>query len=489
VALARHRAGRSLIPSLAQRFQKQLDAMSRTPQTIGLLIHLGGGNLGDDATLDAVMQNISCRWPGAKIIGLSMNPSDTRTRHGIPSYAIRRGTWASGLTPGYVNPGANTGQIAGMNFRANAKSPVRKNQTVFTALKRLKFIAVKVPREIIAELFFIFRSLRLIRSLDLLVICGGGQLIDCWGGPWEFPYTIYKWVLFAKILRVKNIFLNVGAGPLTHPLSRFFARQALLCSDYVSFRDLKSRSLVQQMGFTGKSHVVADSVYSLSTPNYNTVGSEKPDAPVVGMSPMAYCFPGRYWKENRAQYDLFIQKLAVFGSLLISSGHRIALFSSDIWFDVETIQDLKKAMESKVDIARRQWITDRTVNTTEGFLSETSLVDYVVTCRFHGVVFAHLLSKPLLAISYHPKVITLMNDIGLSEYYVDIDTFDSDFLLSKFSLLTRNAELIKARMAGTLAGYRRKLADQFDDLFPPTSSDTIHVVKNGRRTASLSVDC
>lgn len=455
--------------------------MTWTPQTVGLLVHLGGGNLGDDATLDAVMQNIKSRWPHAEIIGLSMNPSDTRPRHGIPAYAIRRSTWSPGLTSGNVNPAANAAGTGATNFRTKVKSLLRKCPPLFRTLQQLK--------EIAAELFFIFKSLRVIRSIDLLVICGGGQLIDCWGGPWEFPYTIYKWILLAKIFRVKRIFLNVGAGPLNHPLSLFFIRQALFCSDYVSFRDSKSRNLVQQIGFTGKSRVVTDCVYSLNFPKYDTDGLEKSEIPIVGISPMAYCFPGRYWKEDRTQYDLFIQKLAVFGSHLINSGYRIALFTSDIWFDVETIQDLKNAIESKVDVARRQWITDRTVNTLEEFLSETSSVDYVVTCRFHGVVFAHLLGKPLLAISYHPKVITLMNDIGISEYYVDIDSFDSDFLLNKFSLLTRNTGQVKTRMAETLMQYRKMLAEQFDDLFPPVPRDVSHVIESGRHAPSLAVDC
>ena len=64
---------------------------------IGLLDHMGGGNLGDDATLDAAIQNIRRRWPDAVLIGLSMNPDDTETRHGIPSYAIRRRRWHLGV--------------------------------------------------------------------------------------------------------------------------------------------------------------------------------------------------------------------------------------------------------------------------------------------------------------------------------------------------------------------------------------------------------
>src|SRR5713226_310002 len=65
----------------------------RAPKKIGLLHHVGGGNLGDDASLDAVMHNIKSRWPDSVIFGFSMNPSDTQTRHAIPSYPLRTETW------------------------------------------------------------------------------------------------------------------------------------------------------------------------------------------------------------------------------------------------------------------------------------------------------------------------------------------------------------------------------------------------------------
>src|SRR5207245_10005960 len=88
----------------------------------------------------------------------------------------------------------------------------------------------------------------------LLIVNGGGQLTE-WGGPWAFTYTIFKWVVLARVARVRSFFLNVGVGPLTQPLSKFFARRALFCAAYVSFRDEESRTLARQIGYTGPSEV------------------------------------------------------------------------------------------------------------------------------------------------------------------------------------------------------------------------------------------
>jgi hypothetical protein len=50
------------------------------------LDHMRGGNLGDDATQTAVIHNIKRRWPDSCNLWVLHEPSDTQTRHGIPSY-------------------------------------------------------------------------------------------------------------------------------------------------------------------------------------------------------------------------------------------------------------------------------------------------------------------------------------------------------------------------------------------------------------------
>ena len=67
-------------------------AAGQRTHAIGLMDHLGGGNLGDDTTQTAVIQNIKKRWPDARIYGFTMSPSDTEARHGIRTYPLRRRT-------------------------------------------------------------------------------------------------------------------------------------------------------------------------------------------------------------------------------------------------------------------------------------------------------------------------------------------------------------------------------------------------------------
>jgi polysaccharide pyruvyl transferase WcaK-like protein len=419
--------------------------MKQTRTKIALFHHTGCGNLGDDAIIDAVIGNIRQRWESVEIAAFSMNPHDTEKRHAIPSYPIRRYTWDSGRTSAasrLVKPG---------------------HSSLIKWIRKTKNPAIRLPRAALGEVGFLIESYRTIRCFDLLIVSGGGQLTER-GGPWSFPYALFIWSFMAKRVGVKSIFLNVGAGPLNHRLSRFFVTRSLAAADYVSFRDKQSQELACAVGFTGRSHVFPDNVYSFK--NVPPQPHAQPAVPpVVGFAPMPYPF-GDLLKcpsnTHAIQGDL-IGKLATFASLLAAHTYSVKLFGSDTKADPPTIEALRIVLQSRYHICTPEY---NPIQSVDELLSRISAMDYVVTCRFHGVVLAHLLNKPVLAIAHHPKVTHLMSALGLSKYCVDMRTFDPARLMDTFSSLVSDAEAVKSSMAASLARYRAELAVQLDGLFP-----------------------
>jgi polysaccharide pyruvyl transferase WcaK-like protein len=434
-----------------------MDRLRPAATKIGLLNHVGGGNLGDDATLDAVGDNIKRRWPNAELVAFSMNPDDTETRHGILSHPVRRKSWTIGYKPAGTQA----------TIRETVKALAREYRAVFRLLKAINRV-VCLPGEVFRELSFLVSARHNIKSLSLLIISGGGQLTEK-DGPWGFPYTIFKWVLLARSAGVRCIVLNVGAGPLSRPLSKFFVRRALRAADYVSLRDDKSRALIYEIGFTGDSQVCPDSVYGLEVVTTNGTPVERRAQPILGFAPMPYPDrdPSGYpIEKDQVVYNEFIRKLAAFASWLVGQSYALAFFGTDIGVDPQAIEDLQVALRSQHGIASSQYGLLYSVKSTHDLLATMSKMDYVVTCRFHGVVFAHLLNKPVLAIAHHQKVIDLMTELELSGYCVDIRDFDVKLLAERFASMVINAEEIKSRMAASLTRNRQRLRGQFDELFP-----------------------
>jgi len=429
---------------------------------IGLLEHTGSGNLGDDATVAAVIQQIAARRSDASIVCLSLDPGDSERRHGVRAFPIRRNVFAcekewSAAPAAVPEPTSKKDRI---------RSFLRTRPFVFNLAKLAHRNLLRRPAALAGEIVFLSRSLRVARELDILVICGGGQLLD-WGGPWAFPYTIFKWVLLAKCAGAECIFLNNGAGPLDSSVSRWLVVQSLRLADYVSFRDGRSESVVRKIGYRGPTRVSADCAWGLALPDALRRAAPRRSSSelVIGMAPMAYCDPTRHWVKDEARYRDLVRKLAMFGSAVLARGYRLSLFSSDIWFDLRVIADLRATIAERCSASERDRIEDGRVTTIDEFLARLSRVDCYVTCRFHGVVLAHLLDVSTLAISPHPKVSTLMAECGLSDYCVDIEQCDAGDLMCRLDRVITNQSEIKLRRAHQVTSYGQALTTQFDELF------------------------
>src|SRR6202035_2763592 len=160
---------------------------------------------------------------------------------------------------------------------------------------------------------------------------------------------------------------------------------------------------------------------------------------------MAYGDSSRHWVDDNRTYRHLIDSLAEFSGELLRRGHRIRLFSSDIWFDSQAIADLEATIHKNDPTLAGDRVTREPVADIGELLEALSRVDCYVTCRFHGVVFASLLNVPTIALAPHPKVTTLMGDMGLSEYCMDIANCDATGLTASFDRLLANMDDVKVR--------------------------------------------
>ncbi|HEY1262960.1 MAG TPA: polysaccharide pyruvyl transferase family protein [Terriglobales bacterium] len=413
-------------------------------QRIALLHHTGCGNLGDDAIIDAVVANVRRRWASAGIAVFSMNPEDTVKRHGIQSFPARNYEWESSADPAKGSPPARSRFL---DWLGTTRNPI-----------------IRMPRAAWSELCWLVRSYRRLRSFDLLIVSGGGQLTER-GGPWSFPFSLFVWAQMARMAGVRLVFGNVGAGPLNHPLSKWFIIRALRAASYVSFRNKESQELVASLGFTRTSHVFPDNAYGLEL-GAPAVLRHETRKMTVGIAPMPFPFSDLLTVPQNADEieSELVDKLVAFTRLLATGSYSVTLFGSDVKADPPLVSDIHKQLISRHNVVVPFIMPSKSVSE---LLSHIAKMDYVVTCRFHGVVFSHLLNKPVLAIAHHPKVSQLMNALGLSEYCVDMRTFDPEDLARRFASLVASTDAVKARLAGSLADYRGQLAMQWDALFPP----------------------
>ena len=308
---------------------------------IGLLDHMGYGNLGDAATQEALIVNIKTRVPEATIVGFSLNPDDTTTRHNIPCYSITH--WHPGLK--------KSGRTS--RDRRNLSSRLK------SILKKLPVFSTVASRvlNLIRELRHLGRSFRIVRSLDTLIIAGGGQLSELWRGAWSHPYNVFKFAILTKLAGRKLLFINVGAGPLETRLARLFVRVSISLADYVSFRDIESQTLVNELGGKRQTEVYPDSAYALEASDQEGAKVAKRSRPLVGINPIGFCDPRIWPKKDVYAYSRYLDNLAAFSLWLLSHDYRLRIFSGEVSVDIYALEDLKtRLLSSSIPLPDRDEI-------------------------------------------------------------------------------------------------------------------------------------
>lgn len=426
--------------------------MDGTYKKIGILDHMGWGNLGDAALQEVFIANIKKRLPDACLIAFSLNPDDTRERHNIASYPI---IWSYTRCNGSDSLPAKAADL---------------NSKLKSLLKRFNiFYALAKPiRNSVREVAHLIGSYRVVRSLDLLVLSGGGQLCELWRGPWSHPYNVFKFCVLAKLARTPVFIVGVGAGPLNHPLSKFFAKWSVRLSRYTSFRDAESQALLRALSAKTKTYVYPDPAYALDLSDYATAKPEKRSRPKVGLNPIGFCDPRRWApREDEAIYRRYLDKLAAFSSWLLAHNYDLEVFTAEISVDRYAIEDLGKMLPKDASPNGTSRVTCTPVLNLKELLAQMATFDFVITAKFHGVIFSHLLAKPVIALSYHPKIDDLMRTVGHDRYCLDIEHFDVASLIETFELLVQNSDDLSSRFRRTAETYGNAVQAQFDNLFHP----------------------
>jgi polysaccharide pyruvyl transferase WcaK-like protein len=212
--------------------------------------------------------------------------------------------------------------------------------------------------------------------------------------------------------------------------------------------------------------VFPDSAYALEISGY-TSNAVKASRPQIGLNPIGFCDPRIWPKKNAYIYSGYIDTLAAFSLWLLSHNYGLKVFSAEVSVDVYALEDLKRRLLSSLSPAEIDEIFAPPSGNVRALIAVMSACDFVVTSKFHGVVFSHLLAKPVVALSYHKKIDDLMRTVGHSQYCLNIESFDEKSLKTTFTTLVEDAQGLKAKFRHTTAFYSKALKVQFDELFLP----------------------
>lgn len=380
-----------------------MPATRRRPRRVALFGHFGAGNLGNDGSLEVVLDFLRRERPDADLVCICTNPEATERAFGVRAIPI-------GL-------GARRGSVLG-------------------------------------RLADIVRAFRRVLQLDAIVIPGTGIFDDFSDRPGGMPYLLCKWLLPARLLGCKIIMLSVGAGPIADPKSRRLMVMAARSAHYRSFRDALSRDFLASEGVDVRHDpLTPDLAFALRPPEQPAVPH---DRLTVGLGVMDYWGWSPGSPGAAALHEAYVLKLTAFAQRVLGRGHRIRFLIGHV-ADTKAIAEMIERLGPAAD---RSLIVHEPAADLHALMRQILETDVVVATRFHNVVCALNVATPVISVSYAAKNDTLLDEAGLEGCYQHCETIDVDRLCEQLDrMLAARAELA-AIISLRVADFRRRLAEQ-----------------------------
>lgn len=392
---------------------------------IALFGMFGVGNLGNECTLRAMLLNIRRYLPNAQVCCICGGPEETALTYQLPVFPI-----------------------------GNLSLPPLNNR-ILRLLRRLFVVSFM-------ELSRWVKAIKTMAGTDMLVMTGTGMLSDLGIGPFDLHYDILRWSIAAKLCRCKVLFVSVGVGPIRHPLSRVFVKAALTLADYKSYRDVFSKTYAERLGIKGD--VYPDLVFSLPAA-FPKVSSRDRQKTIVGIGLITHETSRSTREKVDSIYQNYIANIATFVRWLIEHDYTVRLLIGDVAYDGRVRQDLRALLERSGLKYERGQIIDEPVHSVDELLAQLAGTDIVVASRFHNLLLSLVLRKPVVAISFHEKVDSLMSAMGMTQFCQDIENVEVDKLIGQLDAIEKGAESIKVALDEKMEVYRSSLEEQYERIF------------------------
>jgi polysaccharide pyruvyl transferase WcaK-like protein len=435
-------------------------ASREPPPRVALLTPYTGNNLGDAAIQDALIANLRDRLPGIQFSGICLDCDNFVERHGtdaFPLCAVNRPFHG-------MSQGRNTDQTGETGRTEKGKNPravpLKRAVTRVPILGRVLKTTYTGAKSVWRECRHFLEGYRFLRKQDLVIVSGGGQLDEEWGGAWGHPFALFKWGVLARSARIPYVMASVGACKVSSATSRLFLSAALRLARYRSYRDKNSGRVAARLlqGATRDS-IVPDLALSLPLSELPPPASIRPIAQgrtVVAISPIVYAKPQSWPHQDGALYDRYLQQMAQLVAHLLQREYFLVIVWSSL-ADKSVIPELLERLdeESKQRLKRQLHIP--MITTWKDLVAVLQDVDFLIASRLHSAILAFLVRRPTIAVSFDPKVDWVMEEFHQNEYLLQIGDFTAREAIDALSRI----ELRRNSVLEQITSYRHRIIPDF----------------------------
>lgn len=413
---------------------------------VGLFGLLAAGNIGNDASLEAILTYLKEAYPDAVIDAMTSGAEQMQAVYGIPAIPLH---WHQK----YEERGWGGRARQGAAWRAAAEQASRSGPGA--SLRKALGLGLGLGIDA-------FRTADWVRRHDVVIVPGAGVLeTSVHMRPWEDPYTMFLLCASGRLSGTKVALVSVGASLLNQRLIRWLFTAGARLAYYRSYRDAKSRDAMRQHGVnTVSDHVYCDLVFGFPPGVYQTG-----DPDTVGVGVLAYYGSN----DERDQADqlnaAYMTAMKSFVRWLVDNGRKVRLFVGDTnGSDESVVRELLADIGAyRPDLSPEQ-VTASSADSWAGLAREMASVSTVVAARYHNVLCALKLAKPTIAIGYSGKHQALMSGMGMPQFCLQANALTADRLIELFKELDDDATRLRQAIKERNDANARLAGEQFAEL-------------------------
>lgn len=237
-----------------------------------------------------------------------------------------------------------------------------------------------------------------IKACDVFISGGGSLLQDVTSKNGILYYL--GLIYLAEKLGKKVLIYAQGIGPIQTPRNWRLTKKILNKTHGITVRDFASRQLLMQMGVYREINVCADPVWGINPQSIKREHGEEIlrqyiDEEKLGEKVMMLAV--RNWQDSAATFAEIAESCDNFAA----EGWQIVFVPFHYPEDVEAGKAAASLMKQQAVVLDGNYSPEETMEILANG-------DLVIAMRLHGLIMGSVLRKPIVAISYDPKVDSFM---------------------------------------------------------------------------------
>ncbi|WP_088104291.1 polysaccharide pyruvyl transferase CsaB [Halalkalibacter urbisdiaboli] len=222
---------------------------------------------------------------------------------------------------------------------------------------------------------------KVIKAADGVISGGGSLLQDKTGNRSVIYYSAIMWI--AKFFRKPYFIYAQGVGPVDRPFNQRIVKASLEGTALLTVRDEESAEFLRKIGVKKSIQLVPDPVLGIAVEEEN---GRLVEGDYFAVSVRDWPSEHNFLKEVAAGLDVFVEK-----------GYEILFIPMHGEHDEATSEETVKLMKHHAFIAPH----DGTINQKVRWIEDSHLL---IGMRLHALIFAAVVDKPFVALSYDPKI-------------------------------------------------------------------------------------